>query len=167
MKTFRLLLALTLPALAVLTAHAQRERLPPEDLGIVEQRWPDAKKTSTGLRYVVLKEGDRPAGTPKPGDRVKVLYKGMLLDGTVFDETKDPEHAFTPRVGREQLIEAWEQALQRMHKGEKWVLIVPYELGYGTRGQPPKIPRRATLVFEMELLDFGASVPDPVTPPRS
>ena len=139
----------------ILTAHAQRERLPPEDLEVVEKRWPDAKKTSTGLRYVVLKEGDKNAGTPKPGDRVKVLYKGMLLDGTVFDQAQDPAQAFAPRVGREQLIEGWEQALQRMHKGDKWLLIVPYELGYGTRGQPPKIPRRATLVFEMELLDFG------------
>lgn len=167
MKPFRLLLALTLPAVAVLTAHAQRERLPPEDLEIVEQRWPEASKTFTGLRYVVLKEGDRQAGTPQPGDRVKVLYKGMLLDGSVFDQALDPAQPFTPRVGREQLIAGWEQALARMHKGEKWILIVPYELGYGTRGQPPKIPRRATLVFEMELLDFGASVPDPVAPPRS
>ena len=42
-----------------------------------------------------------------------------------------------------------------MHKGEKWLLIVPPELGYGARGKPPTIGRNATLVFEMELLDFG------------
>lgn len=163
MKPLRFLVHLTCLSVCILTAHAQRERLPPEDLEIVEKRWPDAKKTSTGLRYVVLKEGDKQAGTPKSGDRVRVLYKGMLLDGTVFDQALDPAQAFSPRVGREQLIEGWEQALQRMHKGDKWLLIVPYELGYGTRGQPPRIPRRATLVFEMELLDFGADLP--VTPP--
>lgn len=135
-------------------ASAQRERLPPEDLEIVEQRWPDAKKTSTGLRYIILKPGDADGPTPMPGSRVKVLYKGMLLDGTVFDEATDPAKPFNPRIGRSELIAGWDQALERMHKGEKWLLIVPYELGYGTRGNPPKIPRRATLVFEMELLDF-------------
>lgn len=148
------LLALVFGLLAPL-AHAQREKLPPEDLEIVEKRWPDAKKTSTGLRYIVLKEGDRSGPVPEAGMRAKVLYKGMLLDGTVFDESQDPENAFSPRIGREELIPAWDQALLRMHKGEKWLLIVPYELGYGTRGNPPKIPRRATLVFEMELLDFS------------
>ncbi|WP_415908915.1 FKBP-type peptidyl-prolyl cis-trans isomerase [Oleiharenicola sp. Vm1] len=138
---------------------AQRERLPPEDLEVVENRWPNAKKTSTGLRYIVLKEGDQNSPMPQPGDRAAVLYKGMLLDGTVFDQSVDPAHAFRPRVGRDELIPAWDQALTRMHKGEKWLLIVPYELGYGTRGNPPKIPKRATLVFEMELLDFGKNLP--------
>jgi FKBP-type peptidyl-prolyl cis-trans isomerase len=42
-----------------------------------------------------------------------------------------------------------------MKRGEKRLTIVPYELGYGTRGDPPRIPRRATLIFEIELLDFG------------
>jgi len=136
-------------------AQAQRERLPPEDLEIVEKRWPEARRTSTSLRYIVLKEGDRNGPTPAPGMRAKVLYKGMLLDGTVFDQSLDPANPFQPRIGREELIAAWDQALVRMHRGEKWLLIVPYELGYGTRGNPPKIPSRATLVFEMELLDFA------------
>ncbi len=138
---------------------AQRERLPPEDLEVVENRWPNAKKTSTGLRYIVLNPGDQSSATPQAGDRAAVLYKGMLLDGTVFDQSLDPARAFKPRVGRDELIPAWDQALTRMHKGEKWLLIVPYELGYGTRGNPPKIPKRATLVFEMELLDFGKNLP--------
>lgn len=155
-RCFRPLLLVALFA-AVLAppVHAQRERLPPEDLEIVEQRWPNAQKLSTGLRYVIVKEGDRSGATPEPGMRVKVLYRGALLDGTVFDEAQDPAMPFSPRVGRGELIEAWDQALTRMHRGEKWILIVPYELGYGTRGNPPKIPRRATLVFEMELLDFA------------
>jgi FKBP-type peptidyl-prolyl cis-trans isomerase len=138
---------------------AQRERLPPEDLEVVESRWPNAKKTSTGLRYIVLKEGDKTGGTPEAGMRAAVLYKGMLLDGTVFDQSLDPAHAFKPRVGRDELIPAWDQALTRMHRGDKWLLIVPFELGYGTRGNPPKIPKRATLVFEMELVDFGKDLP--------
>lgn len=141
-----------------LPLQAQRERLPPEDLEIVEQRWPGAQKTSTGLRYVVLQAGDKSGASPQPGDRVAVLYKGMLLDGTVFDQSLDPANPFRPRVGRDELIQAWDQALTRMRRGDKWILIVPFELGYGTRGNPPRIPKRATLVFEMELLDFGKHI---------
>lgn len=135
--------------------HAQRERLSPEDLEIVEKRWPEAKRTYTTLRYIVLKEGDRKGGTPEAGMVVKTLYKGMLLNDTVFDSQLDPKSPLTTRVGRGNLIPGWDEALQKMHRGEKWLLIVPSELGYGARGKPPTIPRNATLVFEVELLDFS------------
>jgi FKBP-type peptidyl-prolyl cis-trans isomerase len=136
---------------APLAVQAQREKLSPEDLEIVEKTWPDAKKTSTGLRSVVVKEGT--GDLVKRGDLVSVLYKGQLLDGTVFDQTKDASKPFTFRVGRGMVIEGWEQGLQLMRPGEKRILIVPFELGYGTRGDPPKIPKRATLVFEVELVE--------------
>jgi FKBP-type peptidyl-prolyl cis-trans isomerase len=140
MRAFRglwvLVLSLSWTAVPLL---AQREKLPPEDLEIVEKRWPEAKRTSTGLRSVVLKPGSGPQ--PKKGDVVQVLYTGMLLDGTVFDQAKDPAKPFTVR-------------------------IVPHELAYGTRGSPPKIPRRATLLFEVELLalESAQSVGAPATP---
>ena len=85
---------------------------------------------------------------------MSVLYKGQFLDGTVFDETKDASKPFTFRVGRGIVIEGWEQGLQLMRPGEKRILIVPFELGYGTRGDPPKIPKRAPLVFEVELVEI-------------
>lgn len=144
---------LGLLAIAVLPLHAQREKLPPDDLEIVEQRWPDAKRTYTGLRYIVQKPGEGEA-MPKPGDMVSVVYKGMLLNGKVFDENT-PENPLKIRIARGDLIDGWEEALQKMRKGEKWLLVVPPELGYGARGKPPEIGRYATLVFEMELLDFG------------
>lgn len=134
--------------------HAQREKLPWEDREIVEKNWPNAKKSSTGLRYVILKEGAGEA-TPQPGDLVKVLYEGRLLNGTVFGQQLDPAKPFPVRVGRDQLIAAWEETIKQMKRGEKRLIIVPYELGYGTRGDPPRIPRRATLIFEIELLDFA------------
>jgi len=140
--------ALTAP----LAVQAQREKLPPEDLAIVEKKWPEAKKTSTGLRTLVVKEGS--GDLVKTGDLVSVLYKGQLLDGTVFDETKDVTKPFTFRVGRGQVIDAWEQGLTLMRVGEKRILIVPFELGYGTRGDPPKIPKRATLLFEVEVVEI-------------
>jgi FKBP-type peptidyl-prolyl cis-trans isomerase len=140
--------------LGALPVHAQREKLPWDDLEIVEKSWPTARKTSTGLRYVILKEGKGDA-TPQPGDVVAVLYQGRLLNGKVFSEALDPKEPFRPRVGRDELIAAWEEAIKQMKRGEKRLLIVPYELAYGTRGDPPRIPRRATLIFEIELLDFS------------
>lgn len=152
----RLLLFATAAAvLGVPHLQAQREKLPLEDLEFVEKTWPNAKKTSMGIRYIILREGE--GDQPKPGDRVKVLYVGRLLNGTIFDENNDREKPFDFRVRRGMVIEGWEQTLQLMKRGERRLVIIPPELGYGTRGQPPKIPRRATLVFEIELLDFGKS----------
>ncbi len=143
-----------LALLGLAPLHAQREKLPMEDVEYVEKKWPDAKRTFTGLRYIVLKPGDTKGAMPVNGNEVSVLYKGMLLDGTVFDQSPDEKTPLKIRLGRGNLIEGWEQALQKMHKGEKWILIVPPEMAYGARGKPPTIKRNATLVFEMELLDF-------------
>lgn len=142
-----LLLALTAPAL-----HAQREKLPPDDLEFVEKKWPEAKKTNSGIRYVILREGQ--GGSPRPGNTVSVLYVGQFLNGKVFDQYQEREQPFTFRIAREQVIEGWDQVLQLMKRGEKRLVIIPPELAYGSRGQPPKIPRNSTLVFEIELLDF-------------
>ncbi len=134
-----------------------REKIPPEDLEIVEKKWPDAKKTYTGLRYIIADPGDAKGPTPTSGTMVSVHYTGRLLDGTIFDSSIGRE-PLKVRIDRDSLIDGWEEALQKMHKGEKWILIVPPELAYGARGKPPTIKRYATLEFEMELVDFGPQV---------
>lgn len=151
---FHRLAFLLLALLGLAPLHAQREKLPMEDVEFVEKKWPEAKRTFTGLRYIILKPGDQSGPMPEKGMEVSVLYKGMLLDGTVFDQSPDEKSPLKIRLGRGGLIEGWEQALQKMHKGEKWLLIVPPEMAYGARGKPPTIKRNATLVFEMELVDF-------------
>ena len=133
--------------------HAQREKLPPADLEFVEKNWPEAKKTPTGIRYIILREGE--GASPKSGDKVNVLYVGRLLNGTTFDQATEPDKPFTFRIRRDAVIEGWDQILQLMKKGEKRLVIIPPELAYGTRGQPPKIGRSQTLVFEIELLSFS------------
>jgi len=151
---FRPLLLAAVAAVGFAPAvSAQREKLPPADLEFVEKTWPDAKKTMTGIRYLILREGQ--GDQPKPGDKVNVLYVGRLLNGTVFDQATEADKPFTFRIRREMVIEGWDQVLQLMKRGEKRLVIIPPELAYGTRGQPPKIGRNATLVFEIELLSFG------------
>ncbi len=83
-----------------------------------------------------------------------VIYAGRLLNGTVFDQNADRNHPFTFRVGRNMVIEGWDQILQQMKRGERRIVIIPAELAYGMRGSPPRIPANATLVFLIELIDF-------------
>lgn len=161
MKAFRsVLLLLTLAA--PIAVHAQREKLPPEDLDVVEKTWPEAKRTSTGLRTVVLKPAE--GISPRKGDVVSVVYTGKLLNGTIFDQAPDAANPFTFRLGRGNVIDGWEEGLQLMKVGERRLFIVPFELGYGTRGNPPKIPRRATLIFDVELVSIGEK---PAAPAKS
>lgn len=146
---FRFLFLIAVLGLFPAWVHAQREKLPWEDLEIVEKRYPNAKRTSTGLRTVLVKEGK--GDHPVPGDLVDVSYEGRLLNGTLFDRA-DPSKPFSFRIGRGNVIDGWEEGLQLMRPGERRIFIIPFELGYGTRGDPPKIPQRATLVFDVELL---------------
>ena len=149
---FARLLFVFLVTFSPLALRAQREKLPPEDVEFVEKTWPTAKKTSTSIRYIIQKPGV--GETAKAGDMTSVLYVGRLLDGTVFDQNQDREHPFSFRVGRESVIQGWDQVLQQMKVGEKRLVIIPAELAYGSRGSPPSIPKNATLVFEIELLEF-------------
>jgi FKBP-type peptidyl-prolyl cis-trans isomerase len=150
----RTLLTLSLAAamlLGVSGAHAQREKLPPDDYELVKKTWPGIHKTNAGIRYIVLKPAEGPK--PKAGNKVSVLYKGTLLQGgKMFDQNQDAQKPFVFRVDRGMVIHGWDQILQMMSVGSKWMVIIPPELAYGSRGQPPTIPRDATLVFEIELL---------------
>jgi FKBP-type peptidyl-prolyl cis-trans isomerase len=137
-------------ASAPVLLHAQREKLPPDDLEIVEKTWPQAKISNTGMRYVIEKQGQGPL--VMPGDLVMVHYVGKLLSGKVFDQNHDEKKPFSFRVDRGVVIEGWDQILQLMRPGDKWIVIVPPELGYGRRGSPPVIPGYATLVFEIDVL---------------
>jgi FKBP-type peptidyl-prolyl cis-trans isomerase FklB len=111
----------------------------------------NAKKSGVvsvpGIQYEVLQKGDGPQ--PSRKDCVTVNYKGSLIDGKVFDQTEPGAPATFP-AGR--LIPGWVQALQMMHTGEKWRLIIPSGLAYGKEGAGGVIPPNQTLVFEVELL---------------
>lgn len=107
------------------------------------------------LQYQVLTEGTGP--TPKPGETVSVKYTGSLINGTEFDSSHDKPATF-PVNG---VIRGWSEALQKMPVGSKWKLFIPYELAYGERGMPPKIPPFSVLIFDVELLGIEATPPPP------
>lgn len=104
----------------------------------------------TGLQYKILKEGK--GEKPKMKDHVVCNYRGMLTDGTEFDNSAKHDGPSTFPVRG--VIKGWEQALLMMPEGSKWQLFVPPQLAYGKTGAPSmKVPPNATLVFELELVD--------------
>ncbi|KAB2649042.1 MAG: FKBP-type peptidyl-prolyl cis-trans isomerase [Verrucomicrobia bacterium] len=148
-------LVLVLGAILLLqpSLHAQRERFSIDDLNFLDKNYPNAQKTSTGIRYVVQKDGEGEG--PNQGDTVNVLYEGRLLDGTLFDKATDKTHPFSFRLGRKQVIAGWDQIVKLMKPGEKLLAIIPSELAYGSRGQLPRIPRDSALIFTIELISIN------------
>ena len=128
-------------------------QLSTEDALEISRKYPTAYKTPSGLMYINRDPG-RGGATPRVGDTVVANYDGRLLDGTPFDSSYKAGHPFTTQVGVGRVIKGWDEALLTMRKGARRTLIIPYWLGYGEAGRPPVIPPRATLVFEVELVDF-------------
>jgi peptidylprolyl isomerase len=106
--------------------------------------------TDSGLKYQDLKEGTGEAA--KKGDAVEVHYIGTLKDGTKFDSSRDRKEPFTFKLGAGMVIKGWDEGVVGMKVGGKRKLIIPPELGYGTRGAGGVIPPNAELTFEVELL---------------
>lgn len=111
---------------------------------------PDEVKTPSGLKYTdeVVGEGDQPAR----GKKVRVHYTGRLTDGKKFDSSVDRHEPFEFTIGVGQVIKGWDEGVMSMRVGGKRKLVIPADLGYGTRGSPPVIPPNAELIFDVELL---------------
>lgn len=106
--------------------------------------------TASGLKYVEIKEGT--GASPKAGQIVTVHYTGSLTDGKKFDSSLDRNQPFQFQIGVGQVIKGWDEGVLTMKIGGKRKLIIPADLGYGSRGAGA-IPPNATLIFEVELLD--------------
>jgi peptidylprolyl isomerase len=101
-----------------------------------------------------LKTGD--GAEAKSGDQVSVEYVGVLYsDGKQFDSSWDRGQPFSFRLGSGQVIPGWDQGVAGMKIGGRRQLIIPPNLAYGARGQPPTIPANATLVFVIDLVSVG------------
>ena len=104
----------------------------------------------SGLRMIEHIKGDGPK--PTSGQLVSVHYTGLLEDGTKFDSSHDRGKPYTFNVGEGKVIKGWDEAILDMNVRSKRTLIIPPELGYGSRGAGRMIPPNATLIFEVELV---------------
>jgi FKBP-type peptidyl-prolyl cis-trans isomerase FkpA len=109
-----------------------------------------AQVTSSGLVYIPIKEGT--GASPQASDTVKVHYVGTLVNGEEFDSSV--KRGTPAEFALKQVIPCWTEGLQKMKVGGKAKLVCPYALAYGEHGHPPAIPGKATLVFQVELLDI-------------
>lgn len=128
--------------------------LPERDAMVIAQRFPGARETPRGLRYLILTPGVGDT-TPQRGQWVTVHYDASFLDGTPFDSSRTKEQGpLNFQAGAGKVIAGWDEAILTMKKGERRTLIVPYWLAYGEKGIRGKIPPKATLIFDVELIDF-------------
>jgi peptidylprolyl isomerase len=113
----------------------------------------DTVTTPSGLQYIELKEGD--GATPQKGQTVVVHYTGTLENGSKFDSSRDRNRPFSFKLGVGQVIPGWDEGIASMKVGGRRQLIIPPELGYGSRGAGGVIPPNATLIFDVELLKIS------------
>lgn len=131
---------------------------------LANKRITKAKKTASGLHYVIKKQGTGPQAVA--GKKVVVHYTGKLLNGKVFDTSFEsvarqfgkysPGRPYKPYefvLGKGRVIQGWDEGIALLKVGTKATLVIPSHLGYGRRGAGGDIPPNAVLVFDVELLE--------------
>ncbi len=118
---------------------------------LVKAQYPKAKKTASGLYYIVEKEGT--GAKAEAGKTVSVHYTGTLANGKKFDSSYDRNAPLPFVLGQHQVIAGWDEGIALMKVGSKVKLIIPASLGYGANGAGGVIPPNATLIFDTELMD--------------
>jgi FKBP-type peptidyl-prolyl cis-trans isomerase len=139
------------PANKYMREIMENPQLSEVDAAIMRDKYRTAHLLPSGLRYLERNPGEGPV--PRVGQELVVHYDGFLLDGTKFDSSRDRGEPYVFRLGTGSVIKGWDEAFTTMKKGERRTLIVPWWLAYGEAGRG-KIPSKATLVFEVELLDI-------------
>ncbi len=127
---------------------------PEADAARLAQRFPAASETPNGARYVVTRPGAGEA-TPQKGRRVTVEYTARFFaNDEKIDASADHGGPYNFVVGQPNILPGWADVLHQMRKGERRVIVLPYWLAYGEKGQRGKIPGKASILLEVELVDF-------------
>ena len=133
------------------TQHAASSSFTNQKETLSNQTSEEFVTTSSGLQYRIINEGSG-HDSPKPESVVSVHYRGKLTNGFEFDSSyKRNQPASFPVNG---VIRGWTEALQLMKEGDKWELIIPPDLGYGSKGAGNIIPPDSILIFEVELIEI-------------
>lgn len=142
----RLTVPLVVASLLVASSACTKKDAEPDGSTNVEKKAPPKDE------FTVVDEKVGAGPEVKEGSRVKVHYTGKLKNGETFDSSVGRE-PFEVTVGKGEVIKGWDKGLVGMKQGGKRKLTIPHDLGYGEQGSPPKIPPRATLLFDIELLE--------------
>jgi peptidylprolyl isomerase len=136
---------------AAVTGRVQAQRI--ADLARINAEYPNAISTSSGIRYIIQRQGT--GGKPAPGRNVSVNYTGRLLSGTVFDRSDLRGRPLEFQAGTGMVIRGWDETVMDMQVGEKRLVIIPPELAYGDQEVGNGIiPANSFLIFEIELVSI-------------
>jgi FKBP-type peptidyl-prolyl cis-trans isomerase FkpA len=152
MKNFRLI-GILLATVVFMASSCKKESTLPSDEEQIATYIKDNNLTPivhpSGINYIITKQG---TGTsPTLSSRVTVYYKGSLTDKTVFDQTSSSPITF-PLTN---VIKGWQIVLPLLKRGGVGTFIIPSTLAYGSNPPSSSIPKNATLVFEIQLVDFN------------
>jgi FKBP-type peptidyl-prolyl cis-trans isomerase FkpA len=150
MKRFLFLLVIIITAFSCKkekTDYTETDRQIIQDY-IASHSLTNVKSTSSGLYYVIEKEGS--ANHPTSSSTVTISYTGTLTNGTVFDLTAD---GYPATISLNSVIQGWREGIPLFGRGGKGMLLIPSALGYGNNANSG-IPANSVLIFEIELIDF-------------
>ena len=135
-------------------AHAEEQSKEDEALikNYIAEKGLDAKRTESGLYYVITEKGKGPS--PKNNQVVTVHYTGTTLNGTKFDSSVDRGQPFEFPLGQGRVIQGWDEGIALLNKGAKATFIIPSPLAYGQQSPSPDVPANSILRFDVELIDF-------------
>ena len=136
-------------ALSLIAASHEKLTWRQDGKGIVFSTKPELVNSPSGLG--VLERVVGTGATATKGKTVTVHYVGTLRDGTVFDSSRARNKPFKFLLGRNKVIDGWEEGIDGMQVGGKRKLVIPPGLAYGNKSVS-KIPPNSTLTFEVELL---------------
>ena len=152
MRTLSVLLSIVVAAVLSVASAIAQDTKPAEPEKKSESKM---IKTASGLQYEDTKVGT--GATPKAGQTCVMHYTGWLWEngakGKKFDSSLDRGTPFSFPLGQGRVIKGWDEGVASMKVGGKRTLLIPPDLGYGSRGAGGVIPPNATLIFEVELLE--------------
>ena len=118
----------------------------------IKEKYPNARTTKSGL--IVANEIKGEGIEALAGKVVSVHYTGRLMDGTIFDSSLERGEPIDFTLGSGMVIKGWDEGIAELKVGGKATFIIPHHLAYGDNGHPPVIPPKATLEFDVELIDI-------------